>query len=112
MLVTVVETREFVARAAAVMTDAERRDIVLKLAEDPGRGVSLGGGLRKARIARPGSGKSGGYRVVFYFADEDFPLFLLTVFAKNEKANLSRRETADLVKLAGRLRTAYRGEER
>lgn len=58
--------------------------------------VALGGGICKMRIASPGCGKSGGARVVFLFCGENIPVFLLSVFAKNEKANLSVREQAAL----------------
>ena len=70
------------------------------VAEDPETGLSLGGGIRKMRIARPGRGKSSGARVVFLFFGEDIPVFLLTVFAKNEKANLSSGERAALIAAA------------
>lgn len=50
------------------------------------------GGARKLRVARPGSGKSGGYRVISYFAGENVPVFLLTVFPKNMKSNLTKAE--------------------
>ena len=46
--------------------------------------------------------KSGGVRVTYYFHDEALPLYLLTLFAKGEQANLSkaeRNELADLVKI-------------
>ena len=57
------------------------------VAENPELGVSLGGGIRKMRIARLGRGKSSGACVVFLFSGEDIPVFLLTVFA-----NLLSRE--------------------
>jgi len=50
------------------------------------------GGIRKLRWARSGGGKSGGIRVIYYFHDESMPLYLLTAFGKNEKANLSKEE--------------------
>ena len=50
------------------------------------------GGVRKVRVALGGRGKSGGARVIYYFHSERLPVFALTVFAKNEKANLSPAE--------------------
>ena len=50
------------------------------------------GGARKIRVAGRGKGKSGGYRVVTYYAASDVPVFLLTVINKGEKANLSKAE--------------------
>ena len=74
------------------MTDEEREGIVVFLAANPEAGISLGGGLRKVRIGREGSGKSGGYRTLYVFCGAHVPLFLLTVFAKNEKDNLTKAE--------------------
>ena len=48
--------------------------------------------MRKLRWARDGRGKSGGVRVIYYFHSETMPLYLLTMFAKNERANLSKAE--------------------
>ena len=40
----------------------------------------------------PGRGKRGGIRVIYYYRNEKLPLFLLTVYAKNQKANLTKAE--------------------
>ena len=58
------------------------------------------GGIRKFRWASGNRGKSGGARVIYYFHNESMPLFLLTLFGKNEKANLSKAERNELTKLA------------
>ena len=57
------------------------------------------GGVRKLRWARDGRGKSGGVRVIYYFHSEAMPLYLLTMFAKNERANLSKAERNELAGL-------------
>ena len=102
-LQTVVETPAYLAAAKGILSDDERAEVVGKVAENPDRGISLGGGIRKMRISRPGRGKSGGARVVFLYSGEDVPVFLLTVFAKNEKANLSARERTALIAVAKRM---------
>ena len=61
------------------------------------------------RVPRSGGGKSGGYRRLHVFGGTHMPLFLLTVFAKNEKDNLSRAEQADLVEMRKRIIAAYGG---
>ena len=76
------------------MTEAERFSLVNYVATNPNSGVSLGGGLRKIRIPREGGGKSGGYRTLYVFGGIQMPIFLVTVFAKNEKDNLSASEQA------------------
>lgn len=110
-LQTVVELDSFLRRAKAIMSDEERMGIVTWLAANPEAGVSLGGGLRKMRVPRAGSGKSGGYRTIHVFGGTHMPLFLLTVFAKNEKDNLSRSEQADLVEMSKRIIAAYGGSQ-
>ncbi len=70
----------------------------------PKAGDLLGGtgGIRKLRWGRGAQGKSGGVRVIYYVHSEKMPLYLLTLFAKNERANISkaqRNELAELVDL-------------
>jgi hypothetical protein len=50
------------------------------------------GGARKARFAGRGKGKSGGYRVVSYYAADDVPVLLLALINKGERADLSPAE--------------------
>lgn len=95
LMQSVVETHAFLSDAkAAGMGDDERAAFVAFIAENPQAGdVMQGtGGARKVRWARRGSGKSGGYRVVTFYAGQDIPVFLLAVFAKSERANLSKAE--------------------
>jgi hypothetical protein len=93
-LQTVVETAEFLSRASKLMSDEQRAGIVEMLARDPECGEILQGtgGVRKVRVALGGRGKSGGARVIYYFHSQRLPVFALTVFAKNERANLTAAE--------------------
>jgi len=108
-ITTVAETPEFQRRARAIMSDEDRMAVIDFIARNPTAGVSIGGGVRKVRFAREGGGKSGGYRVVhFYGGDDDMPVFLITVFAKNEKANLTKAETETIKSLSKQLADSYR----
>ena len=107
MKVTVVETPDFVRRAKAAMTEAERTALIDLLAATPEAGVSLGGGLRKVRFGRTGAGKSGGFRSIHFYRVGAGPVFLLTMFAKNERSNLSAAEVAALMKLGDELAAWY-----
>lgn len=82
------------------MSDDERMGIVAFLAANPESGVALGGGLRKVRVPRAGGGKSGGYRTLYVFGGAHMPVILVTVFANNEKDNLSKAELASAVQLS------------
>jgi hypothetical protein len=91
----VIETSGFINDAAAAgLSDDERSRIVSLVAEDPTLGVLMPGtgGARKIRVAGRGKGKSGGYRIVTYYAAADVPVFLLAVINKGERANLSKAE--------------------
>ncbi|MFD1510636.1 type II toxin-antitoxin system RelE/ParE family toxin [Lacimonas salitolerans] len=108
-IVTVVETPEFQRRARSLMSEDERLALVDYVARNPMAGVSIGGGVRKFRFARDGGGKSGGYRVIHFFsAEADMLIFLITVFAKNEKANLTPRGTDMVRQLGEALVASYR----
>jgi hypothetical protein len=91
----VCETHAF-RRAAARsgMTEDDIAAPVDYLAVNPTAGDSIPGtgGCRKLRWAGRGKGKSGGYRTITFYTGEWSPLYLLTVFGKGEKANLSRAE--------------------
>lgn len=90
--------------AKKLLTEEDRRALELMLADDPKRGqvIERTGGFRKVRFARPSrrEGKSGGTRVVYYFLDRGDRIYLLLVYAKGVKDNLSRSEENELRKLA------------
>ncbi len=48
--------------------------------------------------------------MIYYFHDESMPLFLLNVFAKNEKANLTKAEQNEMRALVPRLVAGYRSK--
>lgn len=104
---TVIETRAYLSAAAdAGMTAEELAAVVDIIAKDPEAGAIMPGcgGARKLRVRKPGSGKSGGYRVITYYAGETVPAFLLTVFGKGEKDNLNKAEQNALAALTKTLR--------
>lgn len=100
-MLTVAEVPEYIRRSEKLLSEGERRDVVDYLAAHPKAGDLMEGtgGVRKLRWGRGGQGKSGGVRVIYYFHSEAMPLYLLTLFAKNERANLSKAERNDLAGL-------------
>ncbi len=99
-MITVAETEPFQRKVAKLLSVDEREELIAYLAEHPSSGVLIEGtgGVRKLRWARSGRGKSGGVRVIYYFHSEIMPLYLLAVFGKNEKANISKEEKRALSK--------------
>jgi len=71
------------------ITDDELRELV-DLLEAGLPDADLGGGVFKMRLARPGEGKSGGYRVIVFFRSEE-RTFYEYCFPKSKKANISRK---------------------
>ena len=112
MLITIAELDEYQRRAEKLLAERERQDIVNYVAAFPKTGDLIPGtnGVRKLRWRRGGKGKSGGVRVIYYFHSERMPLYLLTVFAKNERADLSQAERNDLASLVDTLVDAALGE--
>jgi hypothetical protein len=108
-LCTIVETRPFIQDAKSRLADEERVALINMIAADPTCGVIMEGtgGVRKVRFRVQGRGKSSGVRVVYYFHNETLPIFLLAVFAKNEKTNLSKAEQNELAKLVVKLIGSY-----
>ena len=107
-LLTVAETPEYLRRADRLLSSAEQTRVVEYLAANPRTGdlIRGTGGVRKLRWARGGRGKSGGVRVIYYFLSEAMPLYLLTVFGKNEKADLTQAERNELAALTRMLKAA------
>lgn len=108
---TVVETESYLRDARATgVTDNERLGIVDFIATNPDAGNEIRGtgGARKVRFAGKGKGKSGGYRVITFYSGEDVPVFLLNLFAKNEKTDLSQAERNELKAVLAALADAYR----
>jgi hypothetical protein len=106
---TVVETPFFLRKAAGLLTDEEREHLIgfVGANAEVGAVVPESGGVRKLRWAVKGKGKRGGVRVIYYFRNDAFPVFLLTVYAKNQKANLTKAERNEMKALVPMLVKTY-----
>ena len=106
----VVETAEYLREAKRCrITDEERDSIVDFLAAHPtaGKEIAGTGGVRKVRFPKPGTGKSGGYRLITFYSGQKIPVFLLSVFARTDKTTLSQAEKNSLRSTMGDLVKAY-----
>lgn len=104
-LYSIAELPSYIRLAEKLLSVEERQDLINYLAEHPKSGEVMEGtgGVRKLRWRRGGQGKSGGVRVIYYFHDELMPLYLLTLFAKGDKANLTKAERNELADLTDAL---------
>ncbi|WP_116520569.1 type II toxin-antitoxin system RelE/ParE family toxin [Achromobacter insuavis] len=93
-----VETPLFTKQITALLSDDEYRGLQMLLVENPERGdlVKGGGGIRKIRYARQGTGKSGGLRAIYYWISRDDTVYMLVAYPKSRKDGLTREETAIL----------------
>ena len=98
--------RKFVAKErisdAALCEAVNRAEVGLVDAD-------LGGGLLKQRVARPGAGRSGGYRTILIFRSGVRAVFVFG-FAKSGRANLTDQEEA-VYKAAAKLVLAFSEEQ-
>ncbi len=106
---TVVETGEFLKCAKPLMSDEERAQLVAFVGANPEAGeiITETGGVRKLRWALEGKGKRGGARVVYYYHSERLPVFMLSAYAKNRKANLVQAERNAMKRLVPVLVAGY-----
>jgi len=106
---TVVETPRFIRQAEGLLSEQERLELIEHLARNPKAGVVIPdtGGVRKLRWPVGGKGKSGGARVIYFHHDESFPTFLLAMFAKNVKVDLTQEERNAIKRLVPALVQSY-----
>ena len=106
--VAVAETDLFVRQAGKVWNDEERLSFIDYIARNPEAGdvIPETGGVRKVRWGRQGSGKRGGVRVIYFFHDVDVPLYLLMIYAKAQRDDISPDARRALQAFAARLKRA------
>lgn len=100
---TAVETPSYLAAMKKAGLDQADRDAVLdEVMSNPSGGdiIKKTGGVRKVRVGKQDTGKSGGFRVLAYFMDRDAPVFLLFVINKTAANNISDAQAEILKNLA------------
>lgn len=97
---TLVPIGTFEEKARRLLGKAGFEDLLEFLARRPkaGRIIQGTGGLRKVRFARPGKGKSGGARVIYYYHDDTKPILSLLIYAKSDQDNLTDAQKSQLKK--------------
>ena len=100
----IIETSIFTRQIKELISDEEYAELQFALIQRPDWGdiIPGSGGIRKLRWARPGSGKRGGLRLIYYWYVDGDQLRMLYVYAKNDRENLSRDQLAMLRKIVER----------
>jgi hypothetical protein len=91
------------------MPQDEIDHLISYLGSNPMAGDEIAGtgGCRKVRVSGRGKGKSGGYRVITFYSGRNMPVFLITVFSKGEKANLTKAERNKLAIMTKAITASY-----
>lgn len=95
------ESPAFTKKVIRGMTEDDYFALQNHLLEYPADGnlIPGGHGLRKLRWRAKGRGKRGGFRVIYYLANEQGYIYLLSIYAKNEQTDLSKQQLKDLSEL-------------
>ena len=96
-----IETSIFTKQIQEQLNDDEYKEFQESLILNPAAGdiIRGSGGLRKVRWNVGATGKRGGVRVIYYWKNRDDLIFLLLMYRKNAKENLSKKELIILKKL-------------
>lgn len=105
---TVVETPVFLRRVEKLLTEDEHDELIGYLATHPLAGDEIvgAGGVRKVRFGAKGKGKSGGVRVIYYFYDQDMPIYALLIYGKNERADLTPEQRKSVASFAAAIKSS------
>lgn len=93
-----IETPLFTRQILALLPDDDYAALQQDLAANPEKGdlVPSGGGIRKVRSRRPGTGKSGGIRVIYYWITAEDQILMLLAYAKAKQENLTPAQIEEL----------------
>ena len=107
--VTVAETTVFLRQAAQIWSEDEHREFIDFIARNPAAGdlIPATSGVRKIRWSRRGMGKRGGARIIYFYLDPGMPLYLLMVYAKAQREDLSPEARRTVQGLVARLKQAH-----
>jgi hypothetical protein len=96
-----IETPIFTQDVARELSAEEYRQLQIALLLRPTQGALMkgSGGLRKVRWGRPGMGKRGGLRVIYFWEAKAETFYLLMVYRKNDQEDLTPKQVATLQRL-------------
>jgi hypothetical protein len=112
--ITVAEMPLFIRQASDIWDDAEREAFIEFIARNPEQGdlIPETGGVRKIRWARPGSGKRGGARVIYFYHNGDRPLYLTVGLCESASGEPHGRRKEDRSKAGSDLEKLSNGSKK
>jgi len=111
VIAEIVSLSAYESQVSALLNEDERTamEFYIACAPEAHPVVPGSGGFRKARWARPGKGKSGGFRVVYFFLVAPGRIYMATIYAKSRKRTLSAADRNVLRRLAAQIKEAAKG---
>jgi hypothetical protein len=111
VIAEIVSLSRYESQVSALLDEEERAamEFYLACAPEDHPVIPGTGGFRKARWARRGQGKSGGFRVVYFFIAEPGRIYLASIYAKSRKQTLSAADRNVFAKLAAHIKGAMKG---
>ena len=108
LLPTVVETSAFTRRTEKLLSAGEYEDLIVYWSRyrEAGDEIPGTGGVRKLRFRAFGRGKSGGVRAIYYFYDENTPLYAIFLYGKNEQTDLNSTQKKEVKVFAAVIKAA------
>jgi len=113
LIAEIVSLSAYESQVSALLNDAERMamEFYLACAPEDHPVIPGTGGFRKARWARSGKGKSGGFRVVYFFLAEPGRIYMAAIYAKSRVDSLSAADNNVLAKIAAQIKKAAKEGE-
>jgi mRNA-degrading endonuclease RelE of RelBE toxin-antitoxin system len=108
-LITIVETHSFQKESQKILGESEIDKLKNFLSLNPQSGDIIPGlrGIRKIRWQVNQKGKSSGARIIFFFYNTNMPVFLLDIYRKSEKNDISFKEKKMLNNMIDELIDSY-----
>lgn len=79
------------------------KELQNELLANPKSGIHLGNNCYKIRVANTSipSGKSGGFRVIYYYLDANSVIYLMSIYAKSDLENISDERILEILQESG-----------
>jgi hypothetical protein len=111
VIAEIVSLSGYECQVSALLNEDERvaMEFYIACAPEDHPVIPGAGGFRRARWARRGKGKSGGFRVVYFFLTEPGRIYMALIYAKSRMETLSDADRNVLAKIAAQIKKAAKG---
>lgn len=111
-LLDVIELPTFADDARRLLTEEQLDELCSELAtlRQLGSVIKETNGLRKFRWAAKGKGKRGGVRVIYFYGGDHMPIFMIAIYSKSEKSDMTSPEKKAARKFIETLKKQYQAK--